>query len=86
MLEQNIQMALQQNQIYLEDAIDIREIRNLNLANQVLKYKESKKQEADQQAQMANIQAQASQMQASEAAAMHEVQKARSFSSDRKYK
>ena len=48
MLEQNIQMALQQNQIYLEDAIDIREIRNLTLANQVLKYKRVKKQEADQ--------------------------------------
>ena len=30
MLEQNIQMALQQNQIFLEDAIDIREIRNFN--------------------------------------------------------
>ena len=28
MLEQNIQMALQQNQIYPEDAIDIREIKN----------------------------------------------------------
>ena len=37
-LEQNIQMALQQNQIYLEDAIDIREIKNLTLANQVLNY------------------------------------------------
>ena len=34
-LEQNIQMALQQNQIFLEDAIDIREIKNLTLANQV---------------------------------------------------
>ena len=39
MLEQNIQMALQQNQIYLEDAIDIREVKNITLANQVLKYK-----------------------------------------------
>ena len=50
MLEQNIQMALQQNQIYLEDAIDIREIKNtLTLANQVLKLqrelKNSKKQD-----------------------------------------
>ena len=76
MLEQNIQMALQQNQIYLEDAIDIREIRNLTLANQVLKYKRVKKQEADQQAQMANIQAQAdSNAEASERASMQEVQK-----------
>ena len=42
----------------LEDAIDIREIKNLTLANQVLKYKRIKKQQADQEAQMANIQAQ----------------------------
>ena len=76
MLEQNIQMALQQQQIYLEDAIDIREIKNLTLANQVLKYKRVKKQEADQQAQMANIQAQtASNSEASEKASMQEVQK-----------
>ena len=39
MLEQNIQMALQQNQIYLEDAIDIRNIKNTALGNQVLKYR-----------------------------------------------
>jgi len=77
MLEQNIQMALQQNQIYLEDAIDIREIRNLTLANQVLKYKRVKKQQADQQAQIANIEAQAeSNSKASEQAAMNDVQKA----------
>ena len=30
MIEQNIQMALQQNQIFLEDAIDIREIKNIS--------------------------------------------------------
>ena len=39
MLEQNIQMALQRDSINLEDAIDIREIRNLKLANQILKLK-----------------------------------------------
>ena len=77
MLEQNIQMALQQNQIFLEDAIDIREIKNLTLANQVLKYKRMKKQQADQEAQMANIQAQAdSNAEAAEKAAMSDVQKA----------
>ena len=77
MLEQNIQMALQQNQIFLEDAIDIREIKNLTLANQVLKYKRIKKQQADQEAQMANIQAQAdSNAEAAEKAAMADVQKA----------
>jgi len=80
MLEQNIQMALQQNQIFLEDAIDIREIKNLQLANQVLKYKRTKKQQADQQAQMANIQAQAdSNSEAAEKANMADVQKAQAL-------
>ncbi len=77
MLEQNIQMALQQNQIYLEDAIDIREIKNLTLDNQVLKYKRTKKQQADEQSQMANIKAQAdSNAEAAERASMSDVQKA----------
>ena len=82
MLEQNIQMALQQNQIFLEDDIDIREIKNLTLANQVLKYKRVKKQQADQQAQTANIEAQAeSNSKASEQAAMNDVQKAEAIAS-----
>ena len=46
MLEQNIQVALQSGQIYLEDAIDIRELKILTLANQVLKYRRIKKQQA----------------------------------------
>jgi len=76
MIEQNIQMALQQNQIYLEDAIDIREIKNISLANQVLKYRRIKKQKEDQAAQTAQIQAQSqANAQAAEAAAMSEVQK-----------
>jgi hypothetical protein len=76
MLEQNIQMALQQNQIYLEDAIDIREIRNLQLANQVLKFRRIKKQEKDQQIQQQQIQVQSeANIKQSEAAAMNEVQK-----------
>jgi hypothetical protein len=75
-LEQNVQMALQQNQIYLEDAIDIREVKNLQLANALLKLRRKKKQKQDQEAQMANIQAQAqANAQASEQAAMAEVQK-----------
>ena len=48
MLEQNIQVALESGQIFLEDAIDIREIKNLKLANQLLKLKRKKKQEQDQ--------------------------------------
>ena len=76
MLEQNIQVALQSGQIFLEDAIDIREIKNLTLANQILKYRRIQKQQQDQAAQQQQIQAQSqANIQASEAAAMQEVQK-----------
>ena len=76
LLEQNIQVSLQQNSINLEDAIDIREIRNIKLANQVLKLRRTKRAEQQQAAQLANIQAQGqSNAQASEAAALAEVQK-----------
>jgi len=50
MLEQNIQMALSKNDINLEDAIDIREVRNLKMANQLLKLKRKRKQDADREA------------------------------------
>ena len=76
MLEQNIQVALQSGQIYLEDAIDIREVKNITLANQILKYRRIQKQKQDQAAQQQQIQAQAqANMQQSEQAAMNEVQK-----------
>jgi len=52
LLEQNIQMALSKGDINLEDAIDIREIRNLKLANQLLKVKRKSKQEADERKAM----------------------------------
>ena len=67
-LEQNIQMALQKQDINLEDAIDIRELRNLKLANQLLKLKRTKKQDSDRkfemqkQQQQQQAQAQAQQM------------------------
>ena len=51
-LEQNIQMALSKGDINLEDAIDIREIKNLKLANQLLKLKRVKKQEYQEKMQM----------------------------------
>ena len=75
-LEQNIQIALQSQQINLEDAIDIRQIHNLKLANQLLKLKRKQKAEADQKAkqQMIEAQAQANAKQA-EQSAMYEVQK-----------
>ena len=47
-LEQNIQVALSTGGIDLEDAIDIRELRNLKLANQLLKLKRSQKMEREQ--------------------------------------
>jgi hypothetical protein len=75
-LEQNIQVALQSGGINLEDAIDIRQIKNIKLANESIKFRRKKKEEADRAAQQANIQAQAqANAQASEAAAMAEVQK-----------
>jgi len=49
-LEANIQMALQQGGIDLEDAIDIRTINNLKMANQLLKVKR-KQSGAEKQAQ-----------------------------------
>jgi hypothetical protein len=76
LLEQNIQVALQSGQIGLEDAIDIRQIKNIKLANQYLKQKQKERAEAAAAAQQANIQAQAqANAQASEQAALAEVQK-----------
>ena len=75
-LEQNIQLALKTGGIDLEDAIDIRQIKNLKLANQLLKQKRKKKLQRDQaqQKQMIEAQAQAN-AKTAEAAAMAEVQK-----------
>ena len=56
LLENNIQMALQANSIELEDAIDIREVRNIKLANQLLKLRRKKKIERDQAIAQQNIQ------------------------------
>jgi len=52
MLEQNIQMALSKSDINLEDAIDIRELRNLKMANQLLKMKRVAKQDREEKMQM----------------------------------
>ena len=76
MLENNIQMALQQQNIELEDAIDLREIKNVKLANQLLKIRRKKKQEKDQMIQQQNIQAQGeANAKQAEAAAFAEVEK-----------
>ena len=76
MLENNIQMALQQKTIELEDAIDLREIKSIKLANQLLKIRRKKKEERDRRLQMENIQAQAAaNTQSAQSAAQVEMQK-----------
>ena len=75
MLEQNIQMALSKENINLEDAIDIREISNIKMANQLLKVKRKAKQDREQQQQMQQQQMQAQmQMQAQQAQAQLAMQ------------
>ena len=84
LLENNIQVALQQQTIELEDAIDIRDIKNIKLANQLLKIRRSKKQERDRQMQLENIQAQSqSNSQAAQVAAQVEVQKEQALSQNK---
>ena len=75
-LENNIQMALQQQNIELEDVIDLREIKNIKLANQLLKIRRAKKFQRDRQMQMENIAAQTeSNAKAAQAAAQPEMNK-----------
>ena len=76
LLENNIQVAIAQKNIELEDAIDLREIKNTKLANQLLKIRRQQKLERDQQLQQQNIQAQSeANAQAQQVAAQAEVQK-----------
>ena len=80
MLENNIQAAISQQGIDLEDAIDLRQIKNVKLANQLLKVKRKKKFERDQLVTQQNIQAQAqANAQAQQVAAQAEVQKQQSL-------
>jgi len=75
-LENNIQMALSQKNIDLEDAIDIREVRNINLANQLLKVRRKDKEARDRAIQQQNIQMQTqANTQAAQNAAQIEAQK-----------
>jgi len=76
MLEQNIQMALSKGGIDLEDAIDIREIRNIKMANQLLKVKRKQKQKDEQKQQAEQMQMQQqNNMQAQQAEAQIQMQK-----------
>ena len=80
MLENNIQSALQQQSIELEDAIDLRAIKNVKLANQLLKLRRKKKAEADQQNQLEQTRAQGeAQAEAARAAAEAETKKNKSM-------
>ena len=83
-LEQNIQVALQTGGISLSDAIDVREIKNIKLANKYLKLRQQQKIEREQAQAQQNIQAQAqANAQASEAAALAEVQKQQALTQEK---
>jgi len=83
-LEQNIQVALQSGGIDLEDAIDIRQVNNIQLANEMLKQRRKRKQQAAQEAQQANIQMQAqANAEASERSALAEVQKQQALTAEK---
>jgi hypothetical protein len=75
-LEANIQVAMQRDQISLEDAIDIRQMKNLKLANELLKLKRKKKQQEDMKNEQAKIQMQTQgNIQSSQASAQATLQK-----------
>ena len=76
-LENNIQAALNQGSIDLDDAIDLRNVRNVKLANQLLKMKRKAKAARDAKAQQSNMAAQAeANAQQQQAAAQAEITKA----------
>ena len=75
-LEANVQMALSKGDINLEDAIDIREIKNIKFANQLLKMKRVKKQDREERMEMQKQQMNAQmQMQSQQMAAQTAMQK-----------
>ena len=83
-LQKNIQIALQTKEIDIEDSIDINQIKNIKLANEMLKLKRKKKKEREQALVQQNIQAQAqANAQASEKAAMAEVQKQQALTAEK---
>ena len=78
-LEANVQMALSKGDINLEDAIDIREIKNLKLANQLLKQKRKRKEDREEKMKMQQQAMQAQQqMQSQQMAGQMAMQKSQS--------
>ena len=83
-LENNVQVALKTGSISLSDAIDVREISNIKLANKYLKLRQTQKIQREQEQTQQNIQAQAqANAQATEAAAMAEVQKQQALTQEK---
>ena len=83
-LQKNIQIALQTKEIDIEDSIDINQIKNLKLANEMLKLKRKKKKEREQALVQQNIQAQAqANAESAEKAAMAEVQKQQALTAEK---
>ena len=76
MLEKKIQQALSQGVRDLDEATDVRKVRNIKLAKQLLKIKRKKKEERDQKIQQENIEAQSkANQETQQAAAQAEIQK-----------
>ena len=83
-LEENSQTALRTQSINLEDAIDIRQVNNLKLANQLLRKKRKEKQEEQQESKMAEIEAQGqAQSETAERSALAEMQKQEALTSSK---
>lgn len=55
MLEQNIQTSLSAGKIDIDDAIDIRGVKNVKIASQLLKVRKRRKEKLDQKRQQENI-------------------------------
>lgn len=75
LLEQNIQQSISAKVIELDDAIDIRSIRNITLANTLLKIRKQRKQKMDREMQKQNIEMQTqSNVQSTQAASKTRMQ------------
>ena len=74
-LEQNIQQSLGKDQIDLADAIDIRNVKNIKLANMLLKVRRKRKEDDDKKTRQQNIQMQTqSNVQSAQAASQAKMQ------------